>query len=65
MTQVGQYSYPFKMQVPVWLPESVNYSRATDSLKIKYTLKAMYEPVELAETNLEIHVLNASRVKCR
>jgi len=62
---VGQYSYPFKMQVPVWLPESVNHSRATDSLKIKYTLKAMYEPVELAETNLEIHVLNASRVKSR
>jgi hypothetical protein len=53
------------MQVPVWLPESVNHSRATDSLKIKYTLKAMYEPVELAETDLEIHVLNASRVTCR
>ena len=53
------------MQVPVWLPESVNHSRATDSLKIKYLLKALYEPVELAEAELEIHVLNASRITCR
>lgn len=48
--------------MPVWLPESVNHARETDSLRIKYVLRCGYLPLEYTTCEQEIHVLNPVRV---
>ena len=43
----GMYSFPFKIQVPDWLPGSVILGSQHEelNLQITYTLKAQFTPV--------------------
>ena len=36
LTRVGNFVYPFKMQAPTWLPESLDLQSEHNSLKIRY-----------------------------
>ena len=62
-TSVGEFLYHFKMQAPVWLPESVNLSRDECSVKISYNLQAAYSPIEYQVWQKEIFVFNPVRIK--
>jgi len=41
-TPVGMFTYPFKMQLPAWLPHSIQHFIKEGSLEIFYELRVYY-----------------------
>jgi hypothetical protein len=46
-TPVGMFKYPFRMQIPTWLPPSLLHVENGDQLQINYELVAEYSPESL------------------
>jgi hypothetical protein len=64
LAPIGYMVYPFKMQVPLWLPESTHYKTATEDLQMRYYLNAVYAPLNFPKASKDIYVLNPARIKC-
>ena len=42
--QPGQYSYPFQVYTPGWLPESTLFKTRKDRFAVEYTIRAQFTP---------------------
>ena len=42
--QPGQYSYPFQIYTPGWLPETSLYKSKKDRFTVEYTIRAQFTP---------------------
>ena len=42
--QPGQYSYPFQVYTPGWLPESTLFKTRKDRFAVEYTIRAQFSP---------------------
>lgn len=62
LTQVGYYVYPFKMQLPPWLPESTFYRSGSEEMSLRYYLVASYSPIQYARGFKLIYIFNPARI---
>ena len=62
---LGQFVYPFKMQVPVWLPESVSHIRENEIVNISYHLEVSYAPFAYQTWTKELYVFNPVRIQAK
>ena len=46
--QPGQYSYPFQVYTPGWLPESTLFKTRKDRFAVEYTIRAQFTPKDSA-----------------
>ena len=56
MTKIGNFVYPFKMQAPIWLPQSLHLQTDTNSLRIRYQLEVCYEPLKYVVKKQDIFI---------
>lgn len=42
--QPGQYSYPFQLYTPNWLPETALFTTKKDRFMVEYTIRAQFTP---------------------
>jgi hypothetical protein len=45
----GQYSFPFAVYLPEWLPDSIEMSIEDEYFAVEYTVRAQFTPVYAVE----------------
>ena len=53
---MGNFVYPFKMQTPIWLPQSLHLKTESNSLRIRYQLEVCYEPLKYVVQKRDIFI---------